>query len=97
MKIEQDIRPVTWVKNRTREMLDQVNRTRRPVIVTQNGIPRAVVQDPKSYESTRETLAMLKRLVQGERDVEQGRLVSQDEAFAQMRRHIRKIRKRKSA
>ena len=89
MKMEQDIRPVTWLKNRTREMLDQINETRRPVIITQNGKPRAVIQDPKSYESTMEALAMMKLLALREREVEEGKLIPQDEVFAQLRRRLR--------
>jgi prevent-host-death family protein len=85
---------VTWVKNRTREMLDQINRTRRPVIVTQNGIPRAVVQDPKSYEATRDALAMMRILAAGEREFEQGKGVPQDVVFAQA---SKRLRRRKTA
>ena len=90
MKMEQDIRPVTWLKNRTREMLDQINRTRRPVIVTQNGKPRAVIQDPKSYESTQEVLLMLKIVAMGEREFEQGKGIPQEVVFARARRRLRK-------
>jgi prevent-host-death family protein len=95
--MEQDIRPVTWVKNCTREMLEQVNETRRPIIVTQDGKPRAVIQDPKSYESTTESLAMMKLLAMREREAEEGKLIPQDEVFAQVRQHIRKMRRRKTA
>lgn len=97
MKIEQDIRPVTWVKNRMREMLEQVNETRRPIIVTQDGKPRAVIQDPRSYEQTQDTLALLQRLLRSERDIAEGRVIPQDEVFAQVRERIRKVRRRKTA
>ena len=94
MKMEQDIRPVTWLKNRTREMLDQVNRTRRPVIVTQNGKARAVIQDPESYEKTKQALLMLKILAMGERELEQGKGIPQDVVFE---RAQRRLKKRKTA
>ena len=91
-KIGQDIRPVTWVKNHAREMLDQVNRTRRPIIVTQNGKPRAVIQDPRSYVDTRNALAILKRVVIGEQQLREGKVIPQEQVFAEVRRHIRKHR-----
>ena len=97
MRMEQDIRPVTWLKNRTREMLEQINETRRPIIVTQDGKPRAVIQDPRSYEQTKEALAMVRLLAMREREAEEGKLIPQDEVFAQVRRHIRKMRRRKTA
>ena len=92
-KIEQDIRPVTWVKNCTREMLDQVNETRRPIIVTQDGKPRAVIQDAQTYEKTQDTLAMLQIVLQGEREFAEGKGIPQDEVFAKL---LQRSRRRKT-
>ena len=92
--MEQDIRPVTWVKNRTREMLEQVNETRRPIIVTQDGKPRAVIQDPRSYEETREALAMLRILAMGEREFQEGKGIPQEVVFSRL---DKRTRKRKTA
>ena len=72
MSIDEDIRPVTYLKSRAADLLRQVNRTRRPVIITQNGEPRAVLQDPKSYEDMRNALGLLKLIAQGEEDILKG-------------------------
>lgn len=48
MKISEDIRPVTYLKSKAADMLQQINETHRPVIITQKGEPRAVLQDPES-------------------------------------------------
>jgi prevent-host-death family protein len=90
MSIEDDIRPVTYLKARAADLLEQVNETRRPVVITQNGEPRAVLQDPKSYESMRKALGLLKLLSQGEEDVRRGRTRPQDEVFERVRKAIRK-------
>ena len=50
MKIKEDIKPVSYLKSRSAELLAQINETRRPVIITQNGEPKAVIQDAESYE-----------------------------------------------
>ena len=50
MNIKSDIKPVSFLKSRSAEILEQVNTTHRPVIITQNGEPRAVLQDPESYK-----------------------------------------------
>ncbi|UZJ37178.1 type II toxin-antitoxin system Phd/YefM family antitoxin [Prosthecochloris sp. SCSIO W1103] len=50
MHITNDIKPVTYLKAKAADLLDQINDTHRPMIITQNGEPRAVLQDPKSYE-----------------------------------------------
>ena len=82
MSIEEDIRPITYLKARAADLLMQVNETRRAVIITQNGEPRAVLQDPKSYESMRKALGLMKLLSQGEEDVRRGRTRSPDDVFA---------------
>ena len=50
MRMREDIRPVTYLKSRAADLLAQLNKTHRPVIITQNGEPRAVLQDPESFE-----------------------------------------------
>ena len=84
MNLIEDIQPVTYLKGNAAHLLQQVNETRRPVIITQNGLARAVLQDPVSYESTRNTIALLKLMVQGEEDIRAGRLVEQDEVFSRI-------------
>ncbi len=46
MNIMNDIKPVTYLKSKTAVLLSHINETQRPVIITQNGEPRAVIQDP---------------------------------------------------
>jgi prevent-host-death family protein len=90
MNIRQDIRPVTYLKTKAAAVLDQINDTHRPMIITQDGEPRAVIQDPESYESMRQALAMLKLLAQGEEDVRRGRVVPQERVFAGLRARLKK-------
>jgi PHD/YefM family antitoxin component YafN of YafNO toxin-antitoxin module len=49
---------------------------RQPMVSTQNGEAKAVIQDVASYEETQETLALLKILVLGNRQIEEGRAAS---------------------
>ena len=77
MNITNDIKPVTYLKSRAADLLNQINETHRPVIITQNGEPRAVLQDPKSYENMRNAIGILKLISEGEADVREGRIKSQ--------------------
>jgi len=81
MNITKDIRPVTYLKSRAAELLNQINETRRPVIITQNGEPRAVLQDPISYENMRNAIGILKLISQGEADIRDGKVKSQEDVF----------------
>ena len=81
MNILSDIKPVTYLKSKAADLLNQINETHRPVIITQNGEPRAVLQDPESYENMRNAIGLLKLISQGESDVRNGRLKSQEDVF----------------
>jgi len=81
MNIIDDIKPVTYLKSRAADLLNQINETHRPVIITQNGEPRAVLQDPESYENMRNAIGMLKLISQGETDVRSGRTKPQETMF----------------
>jgi prevent-host-death family protein len=81
MNITRDIRPVTYLKSRAAELLNQINETQRPVIITQNGEPRAVLQDPISYENMRNAIGILKLISQGEADIREGKVKSQEDVF----------------
>jgi len=81
MNISQDIKPVTYLKSRAADLLKQINETHRPVIITQNGEPKAILQDPKSYEDMRNAIGILKLISQAEGEIRDGELKSQEEVF----------------
>ena len=96
MKISEDIRPVTYLKSRAADILLQINETHRPVIITQNGEPRAVLQDPESYERMKSAIGLMKLLAQGEEDVRLGRTSRQKEMFNRLGKKL-KTRKQRNA
>ncbi len=89
MSISKDIKPITYLKSRAPELLRQINETRRPVVITQNGEPRAVLQDPESYENMRNAIGILKLISQGEQDVKAGRTKSQEEVFGEIEKTLK--------
>jgi prevent-host-death family protein len=84
MHILDDIRPVTYLKAKAADLLNQINTTHRPVIITQNGEPRAVLQDPESYEDMRNAIGLLKLISQGESDLRKGRVKPQADVFQEI-------------
>ena len=84
MKISTDIKPSTYLKSHSADMLKQVNETHRPIVITQNGEPKAVLQDPESYENMRNSIGMLKLIAQGEDDIRKGNTTVQDEVFSEL-------------
>lgn len=84
MKSDEDIRPITYLKSSAADLLKQVNETRRPVVITQNGEARAVLQDPESYEHMRSAIGMLKLIPQGEEEVRRRWTTGQADVFARL-------------
>ena len=81
MQITNDIRPVTYLKSRAADVLKQINETHRPMIITQNGEAKAVIQDPKSYQDMKNAITMLKLLSFAEEDIKNGNLLDEEDVF----------------
>ncbi len=93
MNISTDIRPVSYLKSKSADLLKQINETHRPVIITQNGEPKAVLQDPKSYEDMRNAIGILKLISQGEEDIKKKKARPQQEVFEKLENQLKKINK----
>ena len=64
MYLSQDIKPISYLKAKTADVINNVNDNRRSIIITQNGEAKAVIQDIKSYENLQNSLNLLKLIVQ---------------------------------
>lgn len=84
MNLSSDIKPISYLKSKTAEVINEVNQNQRVVIITQNGEAKAVVQDIKSYENMQNSLNLLKLIVQSENDIENGNIISQEEMFSDL-------------
>ncbi|MEO8141789.1 MAG: type II toxin-antitoxin system Phd/YefM family antitoxin [Sphingomicrobium sp.] len=73
MKLER-IKPISYIKANAAEVLRNLAEVREPYIITQNGEAPAVLQDIHSYQATQETLALLKLLAMGHKQVAEGKV-----------------------
>ena len=69
----EDIRSVTDLKRNTRDILDQLHATRRPVILTVNGRADSVLLDVHAYEALLRAGNLAELLTPAERDIEHGK------------------------
>jgi prevent-host-death family protein len=79
------IKPISYLKANAAEVLLELAESREPMVITQNGEAKAVIQDVASYEQTQETLALLKILALGNKDIEAGRTTPVAEVIARLR------------
>ena len=85
MKYSTQVKSISYLKDNAAEVLHDLNRQRRPLVITQNGEARAVIQDVVSYEETQATLALLKILSLGSKQVEEGKVVNAGRAIRRLR------------
>jgi prevent-host-death family protein len=78
MKFATRIKPISYLKSHAAEIAKEVAASGEPMLITQNGEARFVVMDIDDYERKEETLALLKMLALGQRDIEQGRFRDAD-------------------
>jgi prevent-host-death family protein len=69
MGLHDRIRPISYLKAHGADLIRELGEGAAPLIITQNGKAKAVLQDMGSYEATQETLALLKLLALGQDDI----------------------------
>lgn len=62
MKLSESVKSISFLKANAAELIDEINKEQKTLVITQNGEAKVIVQDIKIYEQTQETLAMLKLL-----------------------------------
>ncbi len=88
MKLEEDIKPVTYLKNNASQIVREVSERGRTVTITQNGEAKAVLMDVATYDRWKQATILMKLIALGEADVAAGRTLSEKEAFARAERAI---------
>jgi prevent-host-death family protein len=84
MKFSTQVKPISYLKSHAAEIVKDISESREPMLITQNGEAKLVVMDVRSYEQQEETLALLKILAMGNRDIVHGRFRDAREVFADL-------------
>ena len=95
MNLRRDIRPITYLKNRTTDVVQQVSEG-RTMVITQNGEAKMVIMGVEEYDRLQSALALLKIIQHSEADVRNGRTVPQEEVFRRIEIIIDKARDEQS-
>ena len=85
MKLSSQIKPISFLKAHTAEIVRNLREQREPLIITQNGEAKAVLQDVESYEQAQETLALLKILALGNQQIDAGKVQPAEDVIKRIR------------
>jgi prevent-host-death family protein len=90
MKLSSQIKPISYLKAHAAEIVRNLAERQEPMVITQNGEAKVVIQAIESYEQTQQTMAILKVLALGMRQVEEGKVVPAEKM-------VKRLRKRREA
>lgn len=85
MKYSTQIRPISYLKANAAAVVRQLAERREPLVITQNGQAKMVIQDVASFDETQETMALLKILALGNRQIEEGKVVPAADVIKRLR------------
>ena len=85
MRYSSQVKPISYLKANAAEVFAHITEVREPMVITQNGEAKAVLQDVASFEETQETLALLKILALGNQDVAAGKVKPVADVVARLR------------
>ena len=89
MKLSSAVKSISYLKQNTADAVKTVTESNSPMVITQNGEARAVLQSITEYEREQESFALLKILSQSKQCLQDGRHKAAREALADVRRQIR--------
>ena len=83
--VAHDIKPVSYVKSHTADMIKYLDEKQSPIVITQNGEAKAVMLDINSYKKIVDTMTMMKLISLAEKDVEAGEVTPSEQVFDEIR------------
>lgn len=92
MKLSDQIKPISYLKAHAAEVVRNLSTQMEPLVITQNGEAKAVIQDIHSYEKTQETIALLKILALGTRQIEEAKIQPASDVVTRLRNRSKNLK-----
>ena len=88
VNLKEDVKPISYIKTNTAEMIDYINEYKNPIIVTQHGEARGVLLDVESYQNMVSALSLMKLLQFSEKSIREGKVHDNDQVFSELRKKV---------
>lgn len=89
MKLSSQVKSISYLKAHASEIVRGLAEQGQLLVITQNGEAKVVIQDIESYEQTQETMALLKILALGTRQIEDGKVQPAGDVIQRLRTNSR--------
>ncbi len=90
INLETDIRPLSDFRANIASIIEEIKRTKRPVVLTQHGRSAAVMLDVAEYEKILERIELLTDIEIAESQIENGKGIDHQQAKSQIMKSLNK-------
>jgi prevent-host-death family protein len=80
---------VTTLKRQAAELLNQLEKDREPILITQHGVPSAYLVDVETFENLQRRMTLLEGIARGEKAIDEGRTLTHKQAKQRMARWLK--------
>jgi prevent-host-death family protein len=91
INLQEDIRPISYIKTNAAEMMEYINTHKNPIIVTQHGEARGVLLDVESYQKMINAMSLMSLLQVSETAITEGKIRNHDDVFAELGQRIERV------
>ncbi|MFH1258456.1 MAG: type II toxin-antitoxin system Phd/YefM family antitoxin [Elusimicrobiota bacterium] len=89
LKLKDDIKPISYLKSHTVDILKRISERHNSIVITQSGEAKAVLIDIESYQKIMNALGIMRLIAIGEKDVEKGRVIESQKAIDSIRKKMK--------
>lgn len=90
IELDKDVKPISEFRANATSLIDQVNKTKRPLVITQHGKSSAILLDVREYEALMDKVELLSDLAEAEEDIKNKRVYSTDKVKEMLRKRTKK-------
>ncbi len=90
IEIDQDIQPLSEFRKHAADFIDRIKNQKRSIILTQHGKSAAVLVDVSEYQRMVDKLDLMDELIEAERQIARGDVVSHQEAKKRIKENLAK-------
>ncbi len=80
---------VTTLKRQATELLSDIERDKKPILITQHGLPSAYLVDVETYQLMQQRMTVLEGIARGEQAIAEGRVATRAQAKTRLARWLK--------
>jgi len=90
INLKEDVKPISYIKTNTAEIISYINENKNPIIITQHGEAKGVFLDIESYQNMIDALSLMKLLQFSEKAIREGKVYDNDQVFTELKNKMMK-------